>query len=109
MAEVIKKVINDHGLGCWWGGVDMGFWYLRSRWTPSVGMSVSSVSHAILCRGSCALVTADMPWRCIYTHYKLFHTVIMYTPWMMVYSMCCYVGVEQFVVCVYTFPSHIGL
>jgi len=26
MAEVIKKVINDHGLGCWWGGcVDMGF------------------------------------------------------------------------------------
>jgi len=25
MAEVIKKVIKDHGLGCWWGCVDMGF------------------------------------------------------------------------------------
>ena len=27
VAEVIKKVINDQGLGCWWGrgGVDMGF------------------------------------------------------------------------------------
>ena len=27
-----------------------------------------------------------------HTHYKLLHTVITYTPWMMVYSMCCYVG-----------------
>jgi hypothetical protein len=43
MAEVIKKVINYHGLGCWWGVCGYGFWYLGSRWTPSVGVSVSSV------------------------------------------------------------------
>jgi hypothetical protein len=28
MAEVIKKVINDHGLGCWWGVCGYGLWYL---------------------------------------------------------------------------------
>ena len=88
MTEVIKKVMNDHGLWCWWGVYGCGFWYLRSRWTPSVGVCVA----CRLCRGSCALVTADMPWRYIYTHYKLFHTVIMYITWMMVYSMRCYVG-----------------
>jgi hypothetical protein len=50
MAEVIKKVINDHGLGCWWG-YGCGFRYLRSRWTPSVGVSVSSVLHAVCVEG----------------------------------------------------------
>jgi len=28
-----------------------GFWYLRSRWTPSVGVSVSSVLHAVCVEG----------------------------------------------------------
>ena len=51
MAKVIKKVMNDHGLGCWWGGVWMWVWYLRSRWTPSVGVSVSSVLHAVCVEG----------------------------------------------------------
>jgi hypothetical protein len=29
MAEVIKKVINDNELGCWWGVCGYGFCYLR--------------------------------------------------------------------------------
>jgi len=51
MAEVIKTVINDHGLGVGGGCVDNGFWYLRFRWTPSVGVSVSSVSNAVYVEG----------------------------------------------------------
>jgi len=51
LAEVIKTVINDHGLGCWWGVCGYGFWYLHSRWTPSVGVSVSSVLHAVCVEG----------------------------------------------------------
>jgi hypothetical protein len=43
MAEVIDRVMDDHGLGCWWGVCGYGFCYLRFRWTPSVGVSVSSV------------------------------------------------------------------
>jgi len=40
-----------HGLGCRWGVCGYGFWYLRSRWTPSVGVSVSSVLHAVCVEG----------------------------------------------------------
>ena len=51
MAEVVKKVMNGHGLGCWWGVRGYGLWFLRSRWTPSVGVSVSSVLHAVCVEG----------------------------------------------------------
>jgi hypothetical protein len=40
MAEVIEKLMDDHGLGCQWGVCGYGFWYLRFRWTPSVGVSM---------------------------------------------------------------------
>ena len=34
------------------GGVcGYGFWYLRSKWTPSVGVSVSSVLHSVSVEG----------------------------------------------------------
>jgi hypothetical protein len=47
MAEVIEKVMDVHGLGCWWGVCGYGFWYLRFRWTLSVGVSMSSASGEI--------------------------------------------------------------
>ena len=51
MAEVIEKVMDDHRLGCLWGVCGYGFWYLRFRRTPSVGVSMSSVSHAVCVEG----------------------------------------------------------
>jgi hypothetical protein len=33
------------------GGGGYGFWYLRFRWTPSVGVSVSSLLHAVCVEG----------------------------------------------------------
>ena len=55
MVEVIKKsdkkVINDHGLGCWWGGVWIWVLVLMFKWTPSVGVSVTSVLHSVSVEG----------------------------------------------------------
>jgi hypothetical protein len=45
ISEVIKKVINDHGLECWWGVCGYGFLSLRCRRTLSVGVSVSSTEY----------------------------------------------------------------
>jgi hypothetical protein len=52
MVEVIEKVMDDHVLGVLVGGVcGYGFWYLCFRWTPSVGVPLSSVSHAVCVEG----------------------------------------------------------
>ena len=52
MAEVIKKSDKRSWVRVLvGGGCGYGFWYLRSRWTPSVGVSVSSVSHAVCVEG----------------------------------------------------------
>jgi hypothetical protein len=42
MAEVTEKSDKRSWVGVLVGVCGYGFWYLRFRWTPSVGMSVST-------------------------------------------------------------------
>jgi len=49
------------------GAVDIGFGTYVFWWTPSVGVSMSSVSHGVCVEGSCALVKADLPRGYIFT------------------------------------------
>jgi hypothetical protein len=51
--------MDGHWLGCWWG-----VWILVQVLTvfevdPSVGVSMSSVAHAVCVEEACALVKAD--------------------------------------------------